>query len=229
MDRATTARSLKTERGHSVNPLGQGSTSFLTFLDADFTSPGLCVPRQLLEMMMGKLSFALAISISILPGTGHAQERQDMTQVTCTNYLIMSPDIARTYSAWMSGWYNQKFGYTTVGLDDYGKRVASLRQWCTDNPQATIMAALDRSVPQPGPPTDQDKVDMALVKCQQYLISGAQRQDMIAYWMSGYVQASMNQPKFYFRQFDTDKRVLAKYCKKHKGETVMSAIQNGAR
>jgi hypothetical protein len=45
---------------------------------------------RLLEMMMGKLSFVLAVVIAMLPGTGRAQEREDMTQVTCTNYLIMS-------------------------------------------------------------------------------------------------------------------------------------------
>jgi hypothetical protein len=178
---------------------------------------------------MGKLPFVLAVAISILPGTGHAQEREDMTQVTCTNYLIMAPDMARTFSAWMSGWYNQKFGYTTVGVDDYDRNVANVREWCTGNPQATIMAALDRSVPQPGPPTGLIKIDMSLVTCKQYLASDTQRQDMIAYWMSGYVQASMNQPKFYFRQFATDKNIVTKYCKKHGNETLMSAIQNGAR
>jgi hypothetical protein len=194
-------------------------------------SPGTVAKpvANFLEMVMGKLTFALAIAISILPGTGQAQEREDMTQVTCTNYLIMSPDMARTFSSWMSGWYNQKFGYTTVGLDDYGRNVASIRQWCTDNPLATIMAALDRSVPQPGPPTGQIKVDMALVTCKQYLTSDAERRDMIAYWMYGYVQASRNRPIFYFRQFENDKRAIAKYCKRHGSETVMSAIQNGTR
>jgi hypothetical protein len=137
--------------------------------------------------------------------------------------------MARDFSAWISGWYNQKFGYTTVGIDDYDRNVANVRQWCTDNPQATIMAALNRSVPQPAPPTGLTKIDMSLVTCKQYLTSDAERQDMIAYWMSGYVQASMNQPKFYFRQFATDKGTVAKYCKKHGGETVMSAIQNGVR
>jgi hypothetical protein len=39
----------------------------------------------------------------------------------------------------------------------------------------------------------------------------------------------MNQPKFYFRQFANDKRTVAKYCKKHGPETVMSAIQSGVR
>jgi len=91
------------------------------------------------------------------------------------------------------------------------------------------MAALGGSVPQPGPPTGQDKVDMTLVTCKQYLTSDAERQDMIAYWMYGYVQASRNRPIFYFRQFENDKRAVSNYCKKHGSETVLSAIQNGAR
>jgi len=178
---------------------------------------------------MGKLLFALATAISILPGTGHAQATLDMTQVTCANYLAMPPDQARIFSAWMSGWYNQKFGYTTVGFDDFGRNVSSVRQWCTGNPSATIMAALDRSIPQPGPPTGQVKVDMSLVTCKQYLASDADRQDMIAYWMSGYFRASRSQPVFDFARFANNKKAVANYCKKHGRETVMSAIQNSAR
>ena len=178
---------------------------------------------------MGKLVFVLAIAISMLPRSAHAQATLDMTQVTCANYLAMPPDQARIFSAWMSGWYNQKFGYTTVGFDDFGRNVSSVRQWCTGNPQATIMAALDRSIPQPGPPTGQVKVDMSLVTCKQYLASDADRQDMIAYWMSGYFQASRSQPVFDFARFANNKKAVANYCKKHERETVMSAIQNSAR
>src|SRR5215469_4861990 len=111
--------------------------------------------RLHLEMVMAKLVFALAIATLILPGASHAQATLDMTQVTCANYLAMSPDQSRIFSAWMSGWYNQKFGYTTVGFDDFGGNVASVQQWCAGNPPATIMAALDRSIPRPGPPTGQ--------------------------------------------------------------------------
>jgi hypothetical protein len=180
-------------------------------------------------MVMGKLAFALAIAISILPGTGYAQEREDMTKVTCANYLIMAPDVARLYSAWMSGWYNQKSGYTTVGLDDFARNVASVRQWCTENPQGTIMAGLDRSVPQPGPPTGQIRIDMSLLTCKQYLTSDAERKDLIGYWMSGYFRASTNQPIFDFWGFTNTQRAVNKYCKKHGSETLMSAIQNGTR
>jgi acid stress chaperone HdeB len=115
-----------------------------------------------------------------------------------------------------------------VGVDDFARNVADVRQWCTDNAQATIMAALDHSVPQPGPLTGQ-QIDMSQVTCKQYLSSDADRQDMIGYWMSGYFRASRNQPIFDFRAFADNNRALTNYCKKHGSETVMSAIQNGVR
>jgi hypothetical protein len=170
--------------------------------------------------------FGLALATSILPSAGHAQVTLDMTQVTCANYLAMPPSQARVFSAWMSGWFNQRFGYVTVGFDDFARNIASVSQWCAGNPQATIMAALGRSTPQPAP-TGQIKVDMSLITCKQYLSSD--RQEMIAYWMSGYIRASRNQPTFDFQRFANNKWAVGNYCKKHGGETVMSAIQNSAR
>ncbi len=70
---------------------------------------------------------------------------------------------------------------------------------------------------------------MSLVTCKQYLSSDAERQQMIAYWMSGYFRASKGQPVFNFQQFANNKRAVGNYCKKHGGETVMSAIQKSAR
>ena len=177
---------------------------------------------------MRKLIFGLALATLILPGAGHAQVTLDMTQVTCANYLAMPPSQARLFSAWMSGWFNQRFGYVTVGFDDFARNIASVSQWCASNPPATIMAALGRSTPQPAP-TGQIKVDMSLITCKQYLNSDAERQEMIAYWMGGYVRASRNQPTFDFQRFANNKRAVGNYCKKHGGETVMSAIQNSAR
>ena len=175
---------------------------------------------------MRKLVFGLALATSILPSAGHAQVTLDMTQVTCANYLAMPPSQARVFSAWMSGWFNQRFGYVTVGFDDFARNIASVSQWCAGNPQATIMAVLGRSTPQPAP-TGQIKVDMSLITCKQYLSSD--RQEMIAYWMSGYIRASRNQPTFDFQRFDNNKRAVGNYCKKHGGETVMSAILKSAR
>jgi len=162
-----------------------------------------------------------------VPGVGQAQMTLDMSRLTCANYSAMPPGQARIFSAWMSGWFNQKFGYVSVGFDDFARNVASVSQWCLSNPQDSIMAALDRSRPQPGPPGGQIKVDMSLLTCRQYLNSD--RQDMIAYWMSGYFRASISQPVFDFEKFAKNRSAVDRYCKKRGGETLMSAIQNGAR
>jgi len=171
----------------------------------------------------------LALATTILPTAAYSQATRDMTRVTCANYLAMSPSEGRFFSAWMSGWFNQKYGYITVGLDDFAKNVASIRQWCTNKPDATIMSALEGNRPQQGPPTGQVKVDMSLITCKQYLTSDAERQIMIANWMSGYFRASRNQPIFDYQRFADNIASVGNYCRKHGDETVMSAIQKKAK
>ena len=178
---------------------------------------------------MRRLVIGLVLAAAMVPGVAHAQMTFDMTRVTCADYLAMVPREAQKFSAWMSGWFNQRVGYLTVGFADFARNVESVKQWCTTNPQRTIMAALEQSPPQPAPPGGQIKVDMSLVTCKQYLGSDAERQQMIAYWMSGYFRASRNQPVFDFQRFDNNKRAVGNYCKKNGGETLMSAIQKNAR
>jgi HdeA/HdeB family len=177
-------------------------------------------------MLMSKVFFALATAMSLLADISHAQERENMSQMTCATYLTVPPDLARDYSTWMTGWYNQKFGYTTVGVDDLDRNSASVRQWCTDKPQASIMDALN-SLPQPAAPSGSDKIDMSLLTCKQYLTSDPKRKSMIGGWMSGYFRASMKQPLLDFWPATDTEKAVVKYCRKHGTETVMSAIQNG--
>jgi acid stress chaperone HdeB len=115
-----------------------------------------------------------------------------------------------------------------VGLDDFARNVASVRQWCGTSPSATVMAALDRSVPQPAA-GGQVKVDMSLITCKQYLGSDPERRNMIAAWMSGYFRASRAQPVFDFQRYANNRTAVSKYCKKRGGETLMNAIQKSAR
>jgi HdeA/HdeB family len=99
-----------------------------------------------LKTLMLGLVCGLAPTASLLPNAGHAKVTLDMTQMTCASYLAMSPSQARVFSAWMSGWFNQ-----ITGSDDFARNTASISQWCSGNPQATIMADLERSTPQPAP------------------------------------------------------------------------------
>ena len=178
---------------------------------------------------MRKLLFCLILATASLPGVSQAQVTLDMTRVTCANYLAMTPDQTRMFSAWMSGWFNQKLGYVWVGLSDYARNVASVRQWCATSPRETVMAGLERSNPQPGPAGGQVRIDMSLITCKQYLSSDPERRLMIAAWMSGYFRAAMNQPIFDFQRFANNRKIVDSYCKKRGGETLMSAIQTKTR
>jgi hypothetical protein len=175
-----------------------------------------------------KLLMSIVGVATIATSSSHAQVTLDMSRIVCADYLAMSAPQARTFSAWMSGWFNHKFGYTTMGLDDFARNVASIRQWCATSPRATVMGALERSIPQPAP-GGQIKIDMSLITCKQYLSSDTERREFIASWMSGYVRASRNQPVFDFQRFANNKRVVESYCKKRGAETLMSAIQKNAR
>ena len=80
-----------------------------------------------------------------LPATANAQVMFDTTRVTCADYLAMSPPDARLFSAFMSGWFNQKTGYVTVDLNQYERNVANVRNWCATNPKETVIAGLTRA------------------------------------------------------------------------------------
>ena len=84
---------------------------------------------------MRKMLLCLAVAMTFAPGSSQAQVTLDMSRITCADYVAMSPDQARIFSAWMSGWFNHKWGYTTVGFDDFARNVASVRQWCTTSPR----------------------------------------------------------------------------------------------
>jgi hypothetical protein len=184
-------------------------------------------PRKRLPMQ--KMMVGLILAVATMPNLANAQMTVDMTRVTCADYLAMPPDRSDIFSAWMSGWFNQRFGYVTVGFADFARNVESVKRWCSINPQRTIMAALEQSPPQPAPTGGQIKVDMSNITCKQYLASDPQRQQMIAYWMSGYFRASRSQPVFDFQRFANNKRAVGSHCKKRGGETLMSAIQKTAR
>ena len=81
-----------------------------------------------------------------MPAPTRAQIKIDMTRITCAQYLAMPPENSKVFSAWMSGWFNQKTGYTTVDLAVYQRNVANVKQWCQSNPQETVMAGLQRAV-----------------------------------------------------------------------------------
>ena len=75
------------------------------------------------------------------------------------------------------------------------------------------------------PASAQVILDMSLISCEQYLEYSPSRQEMVAAWMSGYFNASINQPVVSLEKFEYNKRVVTDYCREHRRETLMSAIR----
>jgi acid stress chaperone HdeB len=72
-------------------------------------------------------------------------------------------------------------------------------------------------------------IDMTMLTCKQYLEADKDRQDVIAAWMSGYFNAARGNPVFNASPFTSNRGRVSAYCKKHRPETLMSAIQRSAR
>ena len=97
------------------------------------------------EASMKALAFCLTLGAALLASASHAQVTIDMSRVTCAEYLAMPAAQSAIFSAWMSGWFNQKSGYVSVDIDAYTRNVTNVKSWCALNPSQTVMAGLQRA------------------------------------------------------------------------------------
>ena len=72
-------------------------------------------------------------------------------------------------------------------------------------------------------------VDLSLITCKQLLDSDQERQTLISSWTAGYFSASKNLNVVDFRYVKRNGNVIGKYCKTHKSDTVMNAMQKNWR
>ncbi|MGM4992264.1 HdeA/HdeB family chaperone [Tardiphaga sp. 841_E9_N1_2] len=93
---------------------------------------------------MKKLSYLSLIGL-VFTSVAQAQVSLDMARVSCAQYMALSASDSAVFSAWMSGWFNQKTGYVYVDLDAYARNVANLKSWCASNPTQTVMSGLQRA------------------------------------------------------------------------------------
>lgn len=75
-------------------------------------------------------------------------------------------------------------------------------------------------------------VDMSLITCQQYqeiADSNPDRAIIIASWMGGYFSASKNLTTIDLRYTERNTEKVQAYCKSHRSESLMSAIEKNYR
>ena len=72
-------------------------------------------------------------------------------------------------------------------------------------------------------------IDLSLITCKQLLESDAERQTLIKSWMSGYFSAAKNLSVLDFNYAKRNAKVVGDYCRTHKADTVMNAMQKNWR
>jgi len=95
---------------------------------------------------MKKLFCGLLICAAVAPAAAEAQVSIDMTRITCADYLAMGPGESQVFSAWMSGWYNQKGGSVSVDLVTFEKNVGKMKDWCRSNPNQIVMGGIQAMI-----------------------------------------------------------------------------------
>jgi len=95
---------------------------------------------------MRKTALCLASALALTPTVGLAQVSIDMNRITCGEFVAMPADEGDMTAAWMSGWFNQKTGYTWIDLKAYGRNVENIRKYCASNPNEMVMAVIQRAV-----------------------------------------------------------------------------------
>jgi hypothetical protein len=92
-----------------------------------------------------KLIWCFALAATTSSSVAQAQLMINVSLVTCAQYLAMPPDQSRVFSAWMSGWFNQKTGYAWINLNAYARNIENVKAFCASNPGELVMTSLERS------------------------------------------------------------------------------------
>jgi hypothetical protein len=92
-----------------------------------------------------KLIWCFALAAITSSSVAQAQLMINVSLVTCAQYLAMPPDQSRVFSAWMSGWFNQKTGYAWININAYARNIENVKAFCAFNPGELVMTSLERS------------------------------------------------------------------------------------
>ena len=89
-------------------------------------------------------AFSAAASLMFALTTGARAESIDMAAIGCQDLLAMPIEEVVVVGAWMSGYFNAKASNTVLDLDRMDEVGQVLGQFCQDNPDTTVMKAVEQ-------------------------------------------------------------------------------------
>jgi acid stress chaperone HdeB len=78
------------------------------------------------------------------------------------------------------------------------------------------------------PSKAQIRLEMNQVTCGEFLGYSPESQDFVRYWMSGYYSAAANRNVLDYKRLQKNSTKVTAYCKKHKSDTLPTAIKKVA-
>ena len=78
------------------------------------------------------------------------------------------------------------------------------------------------------PAAAQIKLDMNKVTCGDWLGYGPEDRDFVRFFMSGYYSAAANNDVLDYNRLQKNSRSVMAFCKKHKADTLPTAIKKSA-
>ena len=93
---------------------------------------------------------------------------------------------------------------------------------------SVLVAGLGLLAAASSPASAQIKLDMNKITCGNWLGYGSADRDFVRYFMSGYYNAAANNNVLDYDRLQKNSEKVVAYCKKHKSETLPTAIQKSA-
>jgi len=78
------------------------------------------------------------------------------------------------------------------------------------------------------PAAAQVRLDMNQIRCADWLGYNSEDRDFVRFWMSGYYNAAANTNVLDYNRLQRNSAKVMAYCKKHKSDTLPTAIKKSA-
>lgn len=88
------------------------------------------------------LAFALALSVPLVVPAS-AQVTIDVSKITCNQFALYKVSDPDTIAVWIHGYYSGKSGNTVVDVEKLKTNAKKLRDYCLENPDANLLAAVE--------------------------------------------------------------------------------------
>lgn len=175
---------------------------------------------------MKRLTLALIGAMAVCAPAQAQVMTFDMSKLSCGEYTVLDPETSADFSAWMSGFFNQRAGSTSINLEGYRKNVASVRNWCASNPKANLMAGLQASVANAKAGADgPTEINVSQISCGDFLGADVDTQTLVASWTGGWFMSTKNLTVIDPRYVKRNAKVISEHCAKNKKEKLMSVIE----